>query len=199
MKRGFSATALILALVAGGLLFASQPDESRIIRRAYLDVLGVVPTASELDWYCVYNKNNSYRLAVDWLTSRPGAGYNGTHGEELKKFLLSKEYTARKSAPISKDKLNTILLYVAGVEGKPYPVNILNAKLKLVSDALLEETGDTDVIDYMAIRLMSRTTHLGEINSLLDCLRTARKTMLEEGAWLKTLDLLLSLEDVGSK
>lgn len=200
MKKYLLAAALSIALVAGGLLLASPPDNSRIIRRAYLDILGVVPTADELDWYCVYNKNNSYRVAVEWLSTRPGVGFDGAFGgEELKKVLLSKEYVEAKSQPLDKRKIGKILLYVAGVQGVATADNIHTAKLKLIEDAMLEETGDSDIIDYMAVRLMSRATRLDEINMLLDCLRKSRKTMLEEGAWLRTLDMLLSIEDVVSK
>jgi hypothetical protein len=200
MKKGFLATSLLIALVAGTLLFASTVDESRIIRRAYLDVLGTVPTITEIEWYCVYNKNNSYRLAVEYLISRPGVGLKGIcDKDELRKTLLSKEYREAKREQLTIKKVHEMVMYQSGLRGEASLENVLQAKIRLIENAMSDESTDSDVIDHMALQLMSRTTTMEEANMLLASLRAFRKGVSEETAWVKTLDRLLVLDDVASK
>jgi hypothetical protein len=200
MKKGYFAIALLTALVAGSLLFASTGDESRIIRRAYLDILGTVPTITEIEWYCVYNKHNSYKLAVEYLISRPGAGLKGIcDKDELRKTLLSKEYREAKREQLTIKKVHEMVMYQAGIRGEANEANVLKAKISLIENAMSDESTDSDTIDHMALQLMSRSTNLEEANLLLATLRAFRKGLSEETAWVKTLDRMLVLDDVASK
>lgn len=199
MKKG-SFAAILTALVAGTFLFASTGDDSRIIRRAYLDVLGTVPTISEIEWYCVYNKSNAYKMAVEYLISRPGVGLKGVcDKDELRKILLGKEYREAKREQLTIKKVHEMLMYQAGVRGEADEANVLKAKIRLIENALSDESTDSDTIDHMALQLMSRSTNLEEANLLLATLRAFRKGLSEETAWIKTLDRLLSFDDVSSK
>ena len=57
--------ALAFLFVLTGKITAKE-DSSFLIRRVYLDVIGVLPTTEEIDSYCVYN-TNSYSMAVDFV------------------------------------------------------------------------------------------------------------------------------------
>jgi hypothetical protein len=76
---------------------------------------------------------------------------------------------------------------------------VLQAKIRLIENAMSDESADSDVIDHMALQLMSRTTTMEEAHILLASLRAFRKGVSEETAWVKTLDRLLVLDDVASK
>jgi hypothetical protein len=200
MKKGSFAAAILTALVAGSLLFASTGDESRIIRKAYLDILDTVPTITEIEWYCVYNKNNSYRLAVEYLISRPGTGLKGIcDKDQIRKILSSKDYREGKREQLTIKKVNEMVMYQAGMRGEVNEENVLKAKIRLIENAMSDESTDSDVIDHMALQLMSRTTTTEEANLLLANLRAFRKGLSEETAWVKTLDRLLVFDDVASK
>jgi len=196
MKKGLCISIIAIALVAGRIFPSDRKDESYLIRRAYLDTLGIVPTPTEIEWYCVYN-DNGYELAVKWLASKADVAREGKG--ELLSILVSDEYKKSKKTQLSRKKVNEIVMYLAGVSGEINTENIKKAKHRLVENALLCETGDLDVIDYMANQLMCRGTNVPEANELLKCLRLSRAAMSEQEAWLNTLEHLLLFEDVASK
>lgn len=175
-----------------------KEDESFLIRRAYIDVIGVVPTAEEIDWYCVYNKN-SYEMAVDWLLKHPNYSWGDVNKEEAKRILLSDEYKSFRKMPLSKDKLNKIILYLVGSSEKATEKSIKEASLKLIEEAKMSSNNDLDAIDFLAYKLMSRVTNMEEANYLNKFLKEKLKTKSEKEAWLDIFDQILHLEDVKNR
>lgn len=176
---------LILAFVtAGDLKTEVAFDESYLIRRAYLDVLGVMPTSEEIAWYCEYN-TDSYRIAVDWLVKQ------ADEDVKIRIWLLSKEYKKAASQPIDSKWLDRNLCYLSGVVYIEDPVYLRNVKRIFIELAQKSSDSDLGAIDYMAGQLMSRVTHVDEANMLLGVLK-------REG-WLGVLDKIFSLDDVKHK
>jgi hypothetical protein len=62
-------------------------SESKLIRRAYIDITGVLPTVTEMEWFTVYN-NDGYKLAVEFLLTDKMYKLS-TPKEEMKKVLFS--------------------------------------------------------------------------------------------------------------
>jgi hypothetical protein len=196
MKKGLCISIIAIALAAGRIFPSERRDDSYLIRRAYLDTLGIVPTLTEIEWYCVYN-DNGYELAARWLVTKTKMLQEGRG--ELLNILVSDEYKKAKKTHISRSKVHEIVMYVAGEDGEANPSNVKKAKYRLIANAMLCETGDLDIIDLMANQLMCRGTTVNEANELLKCLRLSRTAMPEEEAWLNTLEHLLLFEDVASK
>lgn len=176
---------LFLAFVtAGDLKTEVSSDESYLIRRAYLDVLGVLPTMEEISWYCEYNRD-SYRIAVDWLVSK-------THEDvRIRLWLLSKQYREKAKEPLGIKQLEKNICYLSGVEYKD-DFEYLN-KIKQLFILLAKQTGNSDleVIDIMCSQLMSRVTGVEEANRLLG--------VLKQSDWSAVLAAILELDDVKHK
>jgi hypothetical protein len=190
---------VFLTLTLGDIFSNSGRDESYQIRRAYIDVLGVFPTAAEIDWYCVYNEFG-YQLAVEWLSrSSRRLGEPTLSAQELKTKLLSSEYKSITRQPLPRESLDKAIFYFIGEKSSTDKAKFREAKLKFIAYARLDAVGELDAIDCMAYQLMSRTTNLKEANSLLKCLREGLELCSEEEAWLSVLEALLLLEDVRSK
>lgn len=199
MKRTICILLLFLLLSLSDLFPGDYKDDAYIIRRAYIDVLGIVPTIDELEWYCVYNKDG-YDIAVEWLIARPDAKLKDvTDKEELRLALVSEKYKKEASAPVTRKKLEEIICYLAGVKGKPSLELVFMAKLQFIANARAAQDGDLDAIDRMALQLMSRVTSVDEANHLLRILRCGLETVSEEKAWLNTLEQLMTFEDVTHK
>ena len=47
---------LLTVITYLSVCYTGLGDDSRIIRRLYLDTIGMPPTIEELDWYSTYNK-----------------------------------------------------------------------------------------------------------------------------------------------
>ena len=186
-------------LSVGEIFPEHHKDDSYIIRRAYLDVLGVVPTIDEIEWYCVYN-TKGYFMAVDWLlqqpayTSRP---YSST--SNLEQLLKSPGYKDLRKVQLPDKTREEIIFYVAGKKYTADKLKLREAKLEIIAGAKMCATGDLDVLDYMANQLMSRTTNLAEANELLGKLKANMLIYNEQDAWLETLNHLLDMEDVRCK
>ena len=191
MNRAFPLGIVCLFLVTGGL---AKEDESYLIRRAYIDVLGVVPTAEEIDWFCVYN-NDSYRLAVEWILQNPSYKWDEVKGD-AKTYLHSDLYKTLKKMPISKKQMNHIILYIAGDTYEATEENVEKSIKKIINHAINSSSDDVETIDYICYRLMSRVTHLDEANYLSKKLKEFKKTTNEEQAWLMLFNEILLLEDV---
>lgn len=166
-------------------------DDSYIIRRAYIHILGIVPTEEEIDWYCIYNKN-SYELAIKWLVSKN----NIFQEKELPREL----FLTKNKILLSKPELNKIILYVSGdYDKQDTEQNIRNASLKIISNSKLTALNDLDAIDSIANKLMCRSTNISEANFLLSKLNFFLKNQNENEAWLKIFNEILNLEDVKNK
>lgn len=189
--------ALICLLILAAKVICSE-DESFLIRRAYIDVIGVVPTAEEIDWYCVYSRNG-YEMAVDWLLKHPNYSWDHVSKEQAKKILLSEEYKSFRKMPLSKDKLNKIILYIVGSSEKITDDSVKNASLKLIEEAKNSSNNDLEAIDYIAYKLMSRVTNMDEANYLNKFLKEKLKIKSEKEAWLDVFDQILHLQDVRNR
>jgi hypothetical protein len=185
MREKINIGSLSLFLLLTLFLCASSTRESHLIRRAYLDILGVPPSLKEMEWYTVYNPE-PYASAVGWLTnSQEKGGY--------KDILLSDEYKSKPPSKLSAVELETLIKYQSG----NLKLSIEEACLKIVSDArTVGEDSPTDVIDYIAECLMNRSTTLEEINFLLN---VYKKYPSEDEGYLKVLEEILKFKDCYTK
>lgn len=199
MKRTTIILIVFACLVFGEIFSKEQKDDSYIIRRAYIDVLGTLPTIEEMEWYCVYN-TDGYRLAVDWLLSNP-VYLRKSNGDSqaLRELLLSQEYKTKPKVPFSRDNLLAAVFYFVREEYSTEPEKQRKAKLKFLNCARAIASDDLDIIDIFANQLMSRSTRVAEANQLLTCLKNYRALASEDEAWLAVIEELFKLEDVRSK
>jgi hypothetical protein len=170
-------------------------DNPYIIRRAYIDVLGVVPTSQEIEWYCVYN-TNGYTLAIDWLLACEKHKWI-IPNEYSRIFLLSSEYKNSPKMRIPKQQVYKNLLYVTGTPLVVSTENVKKASIKLVEHAIACSNGETEIIDYMCDALMSRGSNLDENNRLSKIVRESSKEEMD--TWMDVLGEILELEDVNCK
>ncbi len=183
---------LVLFLSFFSIRGISKEDDSRLIRRLYLDTIGLVPTIEEIEWYIVYN-DNGYDLAVNYIINHPKNKLK-IPSEEMSKLFNSKEYKNSKRLFLTKDEITNIIYYVSGCDkskGLDY------AKKRIALDASKYDT-ELDVLDYMANLFMSRSTNLNEANHLLKVYRNTESLPVEK-RWLLILEEILKLEDVRSK
>jgi len=170
-------------------------DNPYVIRRAYIDVLGIVPTQQEIEWYCVYN-TDGYILAVDWLLTCEKHKWT-IPNEYSRIFLLSSEYKNSPKMRIPKQQVHKHLLYVTGSEMVVSPENVKKASIRLVESAIACSNGDGEIIDYMCESMMSRSSNLEEINKLSKIVKESSKPEID--TWIDVLGEILELEDVNCK
>ena len=188
--------AFLISVVLGlsEALAAGRKDEAYLIRRAYIDVLGVTPTVAELEWYCVYNED-SYSKAVAWLLE-----HNATQNidrQKLRSKLLSDEYKTKGKEALPEKLLQDVIYYVAGADKQA--LTLREAKLKAILNARTEAVADLDAFDFLALQFMGRVTSADEANKLLKILRQAPSGFSENDIWLLAFDCLLSFYDVTHK
>lgn len=199
MKRGAWILLISLALSLSEVQSLDYREEARLIRRAYLDVLGVVPTAGELEWYCMYN-TDGYGKAVDYILSSKVMKLAGDAALSRKRTeLLSDEYKQAASVKLSEARLEDIIYYLSGYKGEHSAEALRKAKLALIAHARVYEDGELEAIDRMSLGLMGRVTKLDEANSLLRILRCGLDVMSEEESWLNALEQLMTFEGVTHK
>lgn len=175
----------------------SAPRQETLIRRAFLDVTGLVPTVEEIDWYCVYN-SNGYEMAVDDLANKPNKIWD-VDASTCKAVLLSKEYITQVPRVFD---IGPSVVYIAGrFKGfdKVDKETIEQSKQQIIQNALKECSSPGDVIDYMCNQLMSRTTNLVEANILSRHFRSVEDAQGEQIAYMSVLDHILILPDVRHK
>lgn len=167
-----------------------------LIRRAYLDVLNVVPTIEEIDWYVVYNTTNSYQLAVDFLLSRENKKWN-IDNQIGRVLLMSEAYKNMPLRALPKETIEKCVMYVVGDLKNNYTQeNVNNSIKKLIELSEKTSNDQLDRIDYICNCLMSRTTTLEEANSLLTIFKNEKN---EQVAWYKVVNRILQLPDVCCK
>ena len=185
----------LLALLMISMKVNAKDNDALLIRRAYLDTIGIVPTSQEIEWYCVYN-NNGYEVALDWLIKHHEYGRH-SHVIYTKEYLMSKEYKNAPKAKIGKKQVYKNLLYVTGTNEELSLDSISKALSRLIQYAIASSNGDTEVIDYMCEALMSRSSNLEEINKLTKIIKDSKKN--EFDTWIDVLNEILTFEDVNSK
>lgn len=193
--RAFLFLGLVFQLIFGGITSGSnaeQLQDIKLIRRAYIDVCGLVPTIKEMDWFIVYNRDG-YVLAVDYLLK--------TYPTALdKEYLLSNEYKTQPSSKLSQATLTKVLFYVTGMSRIAVTEDsILQAKKRLVKDALECTDNEGDAIDYICETLMSRVSNIQENNALLHSFKALCAIGEEQQAWVWLVDEILKLPDVCHK
>lgn len=167
-----------------------------LIRRAYIDISGHVPTVEEIDWYCVYHQNNSYELAVDTLLSREWILWKQPK-HQIKRMLMSPGYRDQQFVPVD---MRPQIIYIVGMgDVEPTPANVKLAKRKLIEFALMSSNNSDEVIDYMCNALMSRPSNLQEANMLSFKFSQASQILGDDVAWMEVLEDILQLDDVKNK
>lgn len=163
--------------------------EIRIIRRAYLDVTGLLPTPEEIDWYVVYNKNG-YQMAVDDLLKRAAPEFS-------RETLLSREYTDSEDTLLERAVLERSIIYLTGFwKGVLSEELYEKAAEKFIKDALL--VGDDNVsnaIDYMVNLLTCRPSTAAEENELLKIFNKVSLKENELSAWKTVLLHIFEIHD----
>lgn len=193
MRKGVITISVLLLLTLSDMFPKDKRDDSYIIRKAYIDTLGVFPTVEEMDWYCVYN-TDGYQIAVEYLSNK-----TDKNAEEVKNWLFSEEYQQEVKSKLTSEELDRAICYFTGEKYSADLEQKKKARLAFVAYAKLEAVSDMEVIDNMANMLMSRATKKDEANQLLACLSSAKNNMPEDAAWLEVLKTLLELEDVSNK
>lgn len=178
---------LFVCFLASFLLGVSAPvsliNEGQLIRRVYLDFLGIPPTPKELNWYLSYNKPEPLKRVVNDLVQDNGA---------LKDFLLSPDYKNQDKTPLPPATLDLIVKYQSGMINNP----IEEADKKLVVISLLAAEDDINPLDYMAECLMGRVTTAGEETELQ---KIIKKYPSEEEGYLEALKKIKTFPDFLNK
>jgi hypothetical protein len=191
----------LFLVLSFGILFSedvkANDNVSLLIRKAYIDVLGYVPTTEEMDWYLIYNKDHAYEIAINYLISNPNCKWNIP--KHLAKLLLhSTDYKSQTKQPMLREQIAKNLFYAVGMGLQTVYTqeNYDLACKRLINIATNSYESESDIIDYMANVLMSRSTNLKEINYLL---KIKHSFKLEEQAYLKVLQEIMEFPDVKLK
>lgn len=193
--RTFLILVSVFQFVFGGVMLGSSAEQLReikLIRRAYLDVAGVVPITEEIEWFVVYN-DKGYELAVDYL-------FDTYNTKLIKEYLLSDAYKNQQDRLLSREELDQMVMYAVGTKGKAVTGKEIHAaKQKLVELALKCSDGTDDAIDYICNALMSRSSNVSENNMLSRKFRDACAVGNENIAWMLIVEEILKLPDVCHK
>ena len=156
---------LILTFLLANLnATSSQIRETSLIRRLYLDLLNVPPTPHELDWLLIYHPNNSFETAVCWILSKPELFSAESDKEACEQYLLSDVYKNKAKQKLTPETLKRIIEYQIGYN----IVGIKDPETMLIEMSIGWGGEDIiEVIDYMCICLMSRSTNIDEANKLI--------------------------------
>jgi hypothetical protein len=160
----------------------------QLIRRLYIDIIGLPPTIEELEWYVVYNPSNSYELAVKTMVKN----YNLIGKED---YYMSSLYTEKPMEIICEEMLYSFIQYFSS--------SIQNIKthkkevcLSFIKNCKLISNDPVEVFDYMTNCLMSRSTRATEANKLLTIFRSSLK---EDDGYMLVLKEILKIEDCYKK
>lgn len=194
--RAFLFLVAVLQILFGEVTFGSNAEqlhETMLIRRAYIDITGVMPTPNEIEWLIVYC-DNSYISAIDYL-------YEKYNTKLIKKYVLSDAYKNQSPRLLSDIELNKSLLYLAGIDqsNPTLESNILKAKQSLIAQAIACSDGRGDTIDYICNLLMSRSSTVQENNKLNRIFNEVESASGEQQAWMYILKEILTYNDVRYK
>lgn len=188
-----------LGLVLWGLAQGEDDfhREIRLIRRAFLDVTGFLPTREEVEWFTVYN-TNGYQVAVEDLVSTRGGAGRGWTVERLN----SEEYREAPSVELEPGVLERNVVYLAGLwkQGEYQQEWFPAGREKLVRDALLvadDKVGGA--IDYMVTLLACRPASASEENELVSVYNKVILKSDEKAAWETVLLHVFQIPDCRTK
>ena len=164
----------------------------RKIRRAFLDVLELVPTSEEVDWYVVYNQNG-YEMAADYLATHAPPD-KVTYTREL---LLNPTYWGRDDELLEKSVIEKNVVYLSGLSKTDFsPQNVELGKELLIKQALLaSDDNAANTIDYLVNELTCRPATLEEANDLLRLFTKVSLKADEMDAWKTVLAHIFELHD----
>ncbi len=187
---------LILLLPAG--VPAAVDDtlhrDIRQIRRAYLDVLGLLPSPEEVDWYVVYNQNG-YLIAVDFLTNNEkGTGWR-------KEQLLDPAYREAQEEVVERSVLEKNVVYLAGLWRGEFNAEVYEAGVDAFIKNALTASDDniSNTIDYMVNLMTCRPSTAEEENELSQIFNKVSLKADEMSAWRTVLLHILELHDCKTK
>ena len=188
---------LILCLLLTGTSIACSQDDLRrdirLIRRAFLDVTGLVPTESEIDWFVVYERTG-YPAAVEYLIK------NGKKREFSREILLSDAYLRQEERPLDRVELQRNVLYLAGMltgGGTELSEELFQkGAQKFIADCL-EWTNSRvgDAISLMVMSLTCRPCTAEEETSLVRIFNQVSLKADEFGAYSTVLMHIFEMHD----
>jgi hypothetical protein len=185
---------LLVSLNALGVPEDALHKEIRKIRRAYLDVIELLPTQEEIDWYVVYNKNG-YEMAVDFLVSKaPDEMWN-------KSKLTANEYVEAPVRVVERQVLEKNIVYLAGLwRGEMSEALLAEATDQFIKKALLAtDENPSNAIDYMVNLLTCRPSSAEEENELMQIFNKVSLKSDEMSAWKTVLLHILEMNDCKTK
>jgi len=195
MRKTFFLVLALMVLTVSGMF--GNGNSASLIRRAYIDTLGVPPTVTEMDWLLVYNKNKSYEVAVNYLIANPKFKWNMPKNL-AKLLLLSNDYRSLPKVPMLPEQVIKNLFYLVAMDNVPYiEENIKTACYKLINIAMVCSDGETETIDYLAVSMMGRATNLNENNHLSKIIRNSNKS--EKETWYDVLQEIMTFPDTINK
>lgn len=132
---------------------------SQLIRRAYLEYLQIPPTPAELEWYIVYNKNQSLIKAAEWVAQH--ASKDADVQSIIYTNITSPTFTSN-ATPLEQWQINNIIYYQSGCYQSLY-----DAKVRLIKNGIAYSDDTLDVIDYIYENLTAKTTNTSVANMYL--------------------------------
>jgi hypothetical protein len=164
-------------------------QQIRQIRRAYLDVLELLPTPEEIDWYVVYNQNG-YALAADFLSRKAPDQWPKEH-------LLSPPYLESPERPVDRSILDKNVVYLSGLWTGEMDEALKEAGIeKFIKNALLAtDERVSDAIDYMINLLTCRPSSAAEENQFAQIFNKVSLKEDEMSAWKTVLLHILEMHD----
>jgi len=181
---------LLLTCVSPAATDDALHREIRKIRRAYLDVVGLLPTPEEIDWFVVYNQSG-YPLAVNFLIQKDA------QKQWSKDRLSAPEYMEAPAQLIERPVLEKSVVYLAGLWTGEMNEAVLEAGTeKFIKNALLATDERTsDAIDYMINLLTCRPSTAAEENEFTQIFNKVSLKEDEMSAWKTVLLHILEMHD----
>lgn len=159
-------------------------EEIKLIRRAYIDVVGVLPTVAEMEWFTVYTKGG-YEMAVNFLIQKKSL----KEQEQLKCRLLSNDYKKDNTRLLSIEEIMSIFLYLSGK--KLGDISFSQAKQHLADNAVLCSSSTTEAIEYLCNALLCRDCNLQEANIIEKYIRDSNDS---KDMWLSVIDIITNFD-----
>lgn len=187
---------ILCLLLTGTSVVCSQDDlrrDIRLIRRAFLDVTGLLPTESEIDWFVVYERTG-YPAAVEYLIR------NGKNREFSREILLSEAYVRQEERPLDRAELQRNVLYLAGMwNGGTAELSeelFEEGAKKFIADCLEWTDGRVgDTISLMVMALTCRPCTADEETSLVRIFNQVSLKADELGAYKTVLMHIFEMHD----
>lgn len=184
----------VVALLLAVSAFGDQGDESRkevrLIRRAYLDVLGLLPTLAEIEWFTVFNQNG-YQMAVQQLTG--GLETNGWKAADL----LSVGYREQAMREVGETVLQRNVVYLAGMAEIEVNEEVFEKGANLFTEqAIRAGEGDArHAVDYMVNALLCRPMSASEENEMMELYNVLSRKNEERDVFRTLLTHILRMPD----